>query len=100
VVETGGKQYRVVVGETLDVEKIPAEVGETVTLDRVLLVVGDEGMRVGQPTVEGAQVRATVVDQDRKRKVIVFKYHNKNRYRRKIGHRQPFTRLRIDEIVA
>jgi large subunit ribosomal protein L21 len=100
VVESGGKQYRVAVGETVDVEKLSAEVGETVTLDRVLLVGDDEGVRVGQPTVEGAQVRAMVVDQDRHRKVIVFKYRNKNRYRRKTGHRQPFTRLQIEEIIA
>ena len=100
VLETGGKQYRVAVGDAVNVDKLRAEVGEAVTLDRVLLVAGEDGVRVGQPLVEGALVRATVVEQDRQRKIIVFKYRNKSRYRRKTGHRQPFTRLRIDEIVA
>lgn len=100
VVETGGKQYRVAVGETVDVELLPVAPGQPVTLDRVLMVSDEEGVRVGQPTVEGAQVRATVVEHGRGRKVVVFKYKAKNRYRRKTGHRQGFTRLHIDEIVA
>jgi large subunit ribosomal protein L21 len=100
IVETGGKQYRVAEGETVDVEKLPAPVGEAITLDRVLLVAGDDGLHVGQPLVEGAQVRATVVNHDRGRKIIVFKYQAKQRYRRKTGHRQAFTRLLIDDIVT
>ncbi len=100
VVETGGKQYKVSVGDTVDVELLPVAPGERVTLDRVLLISDEQGVRVGQPTVEGAKVRATVVEHGKGRKVVVFKYKAKNRYRRKTGHRQRFTRLRVDEIVA
>jgi large subunit ribosomal protein L21 len=98
VIETGGKQYKVAEGQTIEVEKLPAEVGETVELDRVLLLVDDEKVVTGNPTVKGAVVSATVVGQDRRRKVIVFKYKTRERYRRKKGHRQAFTRLRIGEI--
>ena len=98
VIETGGKQYKVTEGQTIEVEKLPAEVGETVELDRVLLLVDDEKVVTGNPTVKGAVVSATVVGQDRRRKVIVFKYKTRVRYRRKKGHRQAFTRLRIGEI--
>jgi len=100
VVETGGKQYKVTVGETIDVERLKAEIGETVQLDRVLMVADGEKVQVGSPVVDGASVSATVVDHDRARKVIVFKYRAKQRYRRKTGHRQDYTRLRIDEIKA
>lgn len=99
VVETGGKQYKVAVGETVDVEHMPLRAGETVDLERVLLVANDERVMVGQPLVEGAKVRATVIDQVKGEKVIVFKYKPKIRYRRKTGHRQQYTRLRIDEII-
>lgn len=99
VVETGGKQYRVQVGETVEVERLDANIGDTVELDRVLMVSGDAGTQVGSPVVEGAKVAATVVEQGRGDKVIVFKYRPKQRYRRKIGHRQHYTRLRIEEIV-
>ena len=98
VIETGGKQYKVTEGQTIEVEKLPVEVGETVELDRVLLLVDDEKVVTGNPTVKGAVVSATVVGQDRRRKVIVFKYKTRERYRRKKGHRQAFTRLRIGEI--
>ncbi len=100
IVETGGKQYRVQSGQIIDVERLPAEAGEEVELDQVLLVADDGEVTVGQPTVEGAKVRATVLRQDKARKVIVFKFKPKERYRRKAGHRQPFTRLRIEEIVV
>ena len=100
VVETGGKQYKVTVGETIDVERLKADIGETVELDRVLMVADGEQVQVGSPMVDGASVSATVVDHDRARKVIVFKYRAKQRYRRKTGHRQDYTRLRIDEIKA
>jgi len=100
VVEMGGKQYKVSAGDNVDVEKLPFEVGEKVELDRVLLVADGEEVRVGQPTVEGAKVLATVTDQAKGRKVIVFKYKPKERYRRKKGHRQAYTRLMIDEIVG
>jgi len=101
VVETGGKQYKVSEGQIIEVEKLPYEVGETVRLDRVLLIADDGGkVHVGQPTVKGAVVSATVVGQKKGRKIIVFKYRPKVRYRRKYGHRQAYTRLRIDKIQA
>ena len=98
VVETGGKQYKVQVGETLDVEKLPAEVGQKVELDRVLMI-GDGAPMVGNPVVPGAKVIATVLGEPRGPKVMVFKYKPKVRYRRALGHRQDYSRLRIDEIV-
>ena len=100
IVETGGKQYRVQRDQIIDVERLPAQVGEEVALDKVLLVAHDGEVTVGQPTVEGAKVRATVLRHDRARKVIVFKFKRRRRYRRKAGHRQHFTRLRIEEIIV
>lgn len=100
VVETGGKQYKVSAGEIIEVEKLPLEVGQKVELDRVLLVSDENKVQVGSPIVEGAKVMATVADQGKSKKVIVFKYRPKNRYRRKAGHRQAYTRLRIDKIIG
>jgi large subunit ribosomal protein L21 len=98
VVRTGGKQYRVAPGEWLEVEKLAGEVGEQVALGEVLLVHDGSEAVVGQPIVEGAKVLATVKAQHKGRKVIVFKYRPKQRYRRKRGHRQQLTRLQIDAI--
>jgi large subunit ribosomal protein L21 len=100
VVKTGGKQYRVSPGDSIDVEKLPHDVGEQIELDQVLLVSNGSGAKIGQPLVEGAKVKATVTRQVRGRKVVIFKYRPSKRYRRKKGHRQHYTRLRIDEIVA
>ena len=100
VIKTGGKQYRVSPGDSVEVEKLPYEVGEQIELDQVLLVANGSGAKIGQPLVEGAKVKATVTRQVKGRKVIVFKYHSSKRYRRKRGHRQHYTRLRIDEIVV
>ena len=100
VVKTGGKQYRVSPGDSVEVEKLPYEVGQQVELDQVLLVANGNGAKIGQPLVEGAKVKATVTRQVKGRKVIVYKYRPSKRYRRKQGHRQNYTRLRIDEIVA
>jgi large subunit ribosomal protein L21 len=100
VIKTGGKQYRVSPGDSIDVERLPYEVGEQIELDEVLLVVNGSGAQIGQPQVDGAKVIATVTRQAKGRKVIVFKFRPRNRYRRKRGHRQYYTRLRIDEIVA
>ena len=100
VVETSGKQYKVSAGEIIDVDKLPLGVGEKVELDRVLLVADGEEVRVGQPTIEGAKVLATVTDHVKGPKIIVFKYRPRERYRLKKGHRQAYTRLMIDEIVA
>ena len=98
VVESGGKQYRVTVGQTIEVEKLPAAPGESVTLDKVLLVGEGEDVKVGQPTVQNASVSATVMKHGLKRKVIIFHFMPKQRYRVKRGFRQQYTRLRIDEI--
>lgn len=98
VVESGGRQYKVKVGQTIDVDRLPADAGETVELDRILMLAGDGEAQVGQPTVAGAKVVAQVVDQIRSPKIIVFKYKPKVRYRRKLGHRQPYTRLLIRDI--
>ena len=98
VVETGGKQYRALPGQVIDVEKLPVEVGTQVTLERVLLVVDGDDITVGQPLVTGATVTATAVLQDKHRKVIFFHYVPKKRQRKKRGHRQPFTRLRIEAV--
>ena len=100
VVETGGKQYRVAPGDTVDVELLASDEGAEITLDRVLLVAAEDGVKVGTPVVEGAKVRAQVVAHDRGDKIVVFKYKNKVRSRRKTGHRQGYTRLQIQEISA
>jgi large subunit ribosomal protein L21 len=100
VVSTGGKQYKVQQGETLRIEKIPGEVGSKVTFDRVLMVADGENVRVGQPVLEKAAVLASIVEQDKAKKILVFKYKRRKRYRRKNGHRQPFTAVRIDGIEA
>jgi len=98
VIETGGKQYKAMVGATIDVEKLDAEVGQAIELDRVLMVAEEGRVRIGRPILDNATVSATVVEHGRRRKVIVFKYRAKQRYRRKAGHRQWYTRLRIDAI--
>jgi len=100
VVKTGGKQYKVAVGETIDVEKLSVEPGEAVTLDRVLLVADGDKVQIGQPTLSKASVQATVVEHGLRRKHIIFHFRPKQRYRVKKGHRQPYTRLRIDKIKA
>jgi large subunit ribosomal protein L21 len=100
VVSTGGKQYKVQQGETLRIEKIPGEVGSKVTLDRVLMVADGENVRLGQPVLEKAAVQASIVEQDKAKKILVFKYKRRKRYRRKNGHRQPYTAIRIDGIEA
>jgi large subunit ribosomal protein L21 len=100
VVETGGKQYRVTTGQTIEVERMPVAAGDSVTLDQVLLVADGDKVSVGKPTVKGASVSATVLQHGLRKKAIIFHYRPKERYRVKKGHRQPYTRLRIDEIKA
>ena len=97
VIRTGGKQYRVEEGQTLRVEKLPAEEGSSVEFPEVLLVGGDQ-VAVGTPTVKGATVKATVVRHGLGRKTLVEKFKAKVMYRRRVGHRQPFTEIRIDAI--
>lgn len=100
IVETGGKQYRVEPGQRLKVEKLASPEGSIVELDRVLLLSQDDGVTVGQPTVPGAKVVATVVGHGLGEKLIVFKYKAKVRYRRRQGHRQPYTQLAIKDILT
>ncbi|MBI2857089.1 MAG: 50S ribosomal protein L21 [Chloroflexi bacterium] len=100
IVETGGKQYRVSPGQTIKTELLPASPGDKVELERVLLLCDEQGVTVGNPTVAGAKVLASASAQGRSKKVIVFKYKAKTRYRKKGGHRQGFTTLTIENIVA
>ena len=98
VIQSGGKQYRVSPGDLLRVEKLGGEVGDRITFEEVLLVGADDELRVGQPVVPGASVIGTIVDQTRGDKVLVFKFKRRKMYRRKTGHRQYLTAVRIDEI--
>jgi len=100
IIETGGKQYRVQEGDTLFVEKLNAEEGSAIEFDKVLVVSNEGNISVGKPYVDGAKVSATVLEQGKGPKVIVFKYKAKKDYRRKQGHRQPFTRVKIEKINA
>ncbi len=100
VIETGSKQYRVAAGDLLKVERLEAEAGASVTLDRVLLVAGDGKLAIGQPTVPQATVAAEVVEQIRGDKVIAWKMKRRKGFRKKIGHRQELTVLKINTINA
>ncbi len=100
VIKTGGKQYKVAKNDVIKVEKLEAEAGADVTLDQVLLVGDEASAKIGAPIVEGASVKATVIDQIKSEKVIVFKKRRRHNYRRKNGHRQQLTVLRITDIVA
>jgi len=97
IIKTGGKQYKVAEGDVIFVEKLDAEVDSTVTFDEILAIGGEE-LRVGNPTVEGASITAKVLRQAKSKKVIIFKYKAKKGYRRKQGHRQPYTKLEIQKI--
>lgn len=99
VIATGGKQYKVSEGDVIKVEKLGVEAGQTYTFDKVLLVSGDE-VKVGAPTVEGATVEADVIGDTKGKKVIVYKYKRKTGYHKKNGHRQAFTKVKIDKINA
>ena len=98
IVEDGGKQYKAVEGATIEVDYFPAEAGEPVDLERVLMVVEDGKVNVGKPLVTGAKVQASVVSQVKGPKIVVFRYKPKKRIRRKTGHRQKYTRLQIESI--
>jgi large subunit ribosomal protein L21 len=100
IIESGGKQYRAFEGGTIEVDRLPNEVGQPVELKSVLLLVDGESISVGTPTVKGAQVKAVVVEQTKGPKVVVFKYRPKKRYRVKTGHRQQYTRLLVDSILT
>jgi len=98
VIRSGGKQYRVNRGESLRVEKLPGEVGSSITLDDVLMIGGDDDVKIGTPTVDGAQITGTIVAQGRGQKIRVFKMKRRKGYRRTQGHRQDYTEIRVDEI--
>ncbi|HHP7233035.1 MAG TPA: 50S ribosomal protein L21 [Desulfobacterales bacterium] len=100
VVATGGKQYRVEEGDVVRIEKIPGEIGESVSFDRVLMISDGDNVTIGQPVVENAAVDGRIVEQDRAKKVLVFKYKRRKRFRRKQGHRQYYTAVRITGINA
>ncbi|MDQ3033668.1 MAG: 50S ribosomal protein L21 [Myxococcota bacterium] len=99
VIKTGGKQYRVAEGDRLRVEKLPGDVGAAITFGEVLMIGGDK-ISIGKPLLSGAKVTATIVAQDRAKKIIVFKFKRRKNYRRKRGHRQPFTEIKITGVSA
>ena len=98
VISTGGKQYKVKQGEVVQVERFDGEVGTPVTFDDVLLYSGDDNLAIGTPVLENAVVKGHIVDQGKDRKIVVFKYKRRKGYRRKQGHRQPYTAVKIDQI--
>ncbi|MGB0129316.1 MAG: 50S ribosomal protein L21 [Rhodocyclaceae bacterium] len=100
VIKTGGKQYRVVPGEKLKVEQIPADVGTEIALDQVLMVSDGEAVKIGSPMIAGAQVKATVLAHGRHAKVKIFKMRRRKHYQKHQGHRQNYTEIRIDGISA
>ncbi|HBT80127.1 MAG: 50S ribosomal protein L21 [Selenomonas sp.] len=100
IIKTGGKQYKVSEGDVITVEKLAANEGDAVVFDNVLTVVNDGDVKVGTPVVEGAKVTGKVEAQGKAKKILVFKYKAKSNYRRRQGHRQPFTKVVIEKIEA
>jgi large subunit ribosomal protein L21 len=100
IVEIAGKQFRVTENQRVMVPRLRADEGQKIELDKVLLVSTDDGIQIGQPLVEGAKVEASVLKHDREKKIIVFKKKRRKNYRRKKGHRQPYTELKIEKIVV
>ena len=100
IIVTGGKQYNVTEGQLVYIEKLNAEAGEAVTFDKVLAVLGEDKATFGAPVVEGAKVSASVVKNGKGKKVMIFKYNPKKGYRRRQGHRQPYTKVQIEKIEA
>ncbi len=100
IIKTGGKQYKVAEGDVITVEKLAADEGEAVVFDQVLTVVNDADVKIGTPVVEGAKVTGKVEAQGKDKKILVFKYKAKSNYRKRQGHRQPFTKVVIEKIEA
>ena len=98
IIQTGGKQYRVSEGDVVSIEKLTAAEGEEVVFDQVLTVVSDSDNKIGKPVVEGAKVTAKVVEHGKGKKILVFKYKAKSNYRKRQGHRQPYTKVEISKI--
>ncbi|MBU3946986.1 MAG: 50S ribosomal protein L21 [Proteobacteria bacterium] len=100
IVNSGGKQYRVEVGETFRLEKIEGDIGSTISFDKVLMFSDGETVKVGQPFVENIAVVGKIVEQDKAKKILVFKFKRRKGYRRKQGHRQPYTAVKIESITV
>ena len=100
IIKTGGKQYRVSEGDVITIEKLDVAAEGTVSFDEVVTVVEDGDVKVGTPLVDGAKVTGTVLEHGKAKKILVFKYKAKSNYRRRQGHRQPFTKVRIEKIEA
>ncbi len=100
IVKSGGKQYKVCQGEVLRIEKIPGDVGSPVSFDKVLMFSDGENVNVGQPMLDNVTVNGHIVEQGKAKKIIVFKYKKRKRYRKTQGHRQPYTAVKIDSIEA
>ena len=98
IIETGGKQYRVKEGDVIFIEKLDSEAGETVKFDKVLAIFSEEETKFGKPTIEGASVTAGVVKSGKSKKIIVYKMKRRKGYRKKQGHRQPYTKVQIEKI--
>ena len=98
IIQTGGKQYRVSEGDVVSIEKLTAAEGEEVVFDQVLTVVSDSDIKIGKPVVDGAKVTAKVVEHGKGKKILVFKYKAKSNYRKRQGHRQPYTKVEISKI--
>ncbi len=99
IVEDGGKQYKAVIGESIEVDRYPLEVGAEIDMERVLLISDGENVKVGTPFIQGAKIQATVLAQVKGPKIVVFRYKAKERIRTKTGHRQQYTKVRIDAIT-
>ena len=100
VIATGGKQYKVEEGKTLTIEKLPGTVGDEVSFDNVLMFSDGENVKIGQPAVENATVKGRIVEQRKAKKILVFKYKRRKRFRKTQGHRQQYTSVKIDSIEA
>ncbi len=100
IVKTGGKQYKIHEGDIIRVEKIPGDLDNPVSLDRVLMFSDGENIRIGRPALDDVTVKGHIVEQGKSKKIIVFKYKRRKRYRRKQGHRQEYTAIKIDQIEA
>ncbi len=101
IMKTGGKQYKVGEGNIIKVEKLPAEVGEKITFEEIIFLTDGEGnVKIGDPNISGARVIAEVLEQGRAKKIVVYKYKRRKNYHKKQGHRQPFTRIKIEKIES